>query len=479
LGLHLSGKDFDAPVLQFHGMVFAKAADHQVCITYHLLDFGDLPESEGFDTDLAGNRKGPSHRVDPVNVSGLSALFGAPIMVPGLYLGLTPPDAEVNGLANSLSEGDDNDFSGDYDPLTLGIALGARFPYDDEDLAPSNFSENAIPDVLIAGDTVDFTTLVTNFLPRPATVSLFIDWNGDGFFDNNTERYTRTGFSVPFVPGSAFIGTHALGLPLPTFEDIVVPRTLRAGRIAVRVRLSTEGVLDAYGEAADGEVEDFFIETRSVDFGDLPDATSSTAKDDFHTLFANDGARHVVPASPIVYLGSQVDYEADGTPSMDGFGDDNNVAQSDDEDGIVFLTPMSPGTPAKFSWYGRNSSASDATLSVWVDWDNDGTLEPMNVLSGDMTLLAGQAIGSGARRVITFDVPRRRSRTQVASTSASVSRQPMPTAQRLPCRAWQKTVKWKIIWCRFTRLAIWSGKTATITASRMLRKSASGLKMYG
>lgn len=159
LGLHLSGKDFDAPVLQFHGMVFAKAADHQVCITYHLLDFGDLPESEGFDTDLAGNRKGPSHRVDPVNVSGLSALFGAPIMVPGLYLGLTPPDAEVNGLSSNQANGDDNDNSGDYKPIIIS-------PSGDEDLSPTSFSESAIPDVLIAGDTVDFTTLVTNFLPR-------------------------------------------------------------------------------------------------------------------------------------------------------------------------------------------------------------------------------------------------------------------------------------------------------------------------
>jgi len=67
LGLTLSGSDFDLPVYQFHGIVFAPSAEHTLCITYTLRDFGDLPEPK-FATDLAGGLVGPSHGMDSLDI---------------------------------------------------------------------------------------------------------------------------------------------------------------------------------------------------------------------------------------------------------------------------------------------------------------------------------------------------------------------------------------------------------------------------
>ena len=105
-----------------------------------------------------------------------------------------------------------------------------------------------------------------------------------------------------------------------------------------------------------------------VDFGDAPDAA-------YQTLLASDGARHVLGSN--VYLGSCVDSEADGQPSVSADGDDLGAGAmtfgtcavpGDDEDGVTL--------PANFVT-GENASI-DVTanaaclLSAWMDWNGDG-----------------------------------------------------------------------------------------------------------
>ena len=118
-----------------------------------------------------------------------------------LYIGANPPDAESNGQESANSDGDD----------TNG---------DDEDLAPASFSA-----ALIAGTMVNLTVPVTNFLPRAAAVSVFIDWNNDGVFSNTTERiaWPVTQATVPGAPGMVTPYTATVSythLTLPT-SDLV------------------------------------------------------------------------------------------------------------------------------------------------------------------------------------------------------------------------------------------------------------------
>src|SRR5688572_26304608 len=70
-----------------------------------------------------------------------------------------------------------------------------------------------------------------------------------------------------------------------------------------------------------------------LDFGDAPDS--------YRTTLAFNGARHI--ATPNLRLGAAVDAEPDGQPSISATRDDANGVP-DDEDGIVFLNPIVPGS---------------------------------------------------------------------------------------------------------------------------------------
>jgi uncharacterized repeat protein (TIGR01451 family) len=92
------------------------------------------------------------------------------------------------------------------------------------------------------------------------------------------------------------------------------------------------------------------------DFGDAPDPT-------YPVLRASNGARHRVNG---LYLGAQVDAEPDGLPSPMAGGDD--LAGTDDEDGVVFLTPFEVGGVATV----QVTASLAGVLDVWADFNADG-----------------------------------------------------------------------------------------------------------
>ncbi len=95
--------------------------------------------------------------------------------------------------------------------------------------------------------------------------------------------------------------------------------------------------------------------TLVLDFGDAPIS--------YGTL-APGGARHR-PAGPI--LGALRDAEPDGQPNASATGDDLNT--SDDEDGLVSLSPMTPSGTARLTV----STTGSGFLHAWLDFDRDGT----------------------------------------------------------------------------------------------------------
>ena len=124
---------------------------------------------------------------------------------------------------------------------------------------------------------------------------------------------------------------------------------------------------------------------RAWDFGDAPDPT-------YPTRLASDGARHVVG---LLHLGAGVDPEPDGHPSAGAIGDDTD-ANGDDEDGVVFTTPIARGA----SDAGLDVTASlPCRLDAWVDFDGNGSWgDPGEQIFASTPLAAGT-------NSLTFAVP--------------------------------------------------------------------------
>jgi hypothetical protein len=100
-----------------------------------------------------------------------------------------------------------------------------------------------------------------------------------------------------------------------------------------------------------------------MDYGDAPDDT--LAGFFYPTLFARDGARHIINAD--IFLGDLIDAEPDGQPSILADGDDAN--NLDDEDGVNFRGLMAVGSLAKLSIKASDSGY----INAWIDFDKNGT----------------------------------------------------------------------------------------------------------
>ena len=112
-----------------------------------------------------------------------------------------------------------------------------------------------------------------------------------------------------------------------------------------------------------------------IDFGDAPD-------DPYPTLLANNGARHLMDG--ITYLGDLIDAEVDGQPNIPATGDD--MAVSDDEDGVVFRGPLVAGSPTIL----KVKASVDGKLNVWLDVDRNATwAEAYDHVFMDYNLVAG------------------------------------------------------------------------------------------
>ena len=172
-------------------------------------DYGDAPDT------ASGSATG-NYRTLAIN-SGPRHL-----VVPRLFLGASV-DGEDGSLQNGSANADDtnaapaDDEDGVLNPLDLQAAIGSR------------------PTV---------TLLATNTMDDPATLFGWIDYNGDGVFENRTESAAVT------VPAGTEGDRIVLSFPLvpPGFT----------GTTYARFRLSTDtAAWNSTGPASDGEVEDY------------------------------------------------------------------------------------------------------------------------------------------------------------------------------------------------------------------------------
>ena len=259
----------------------------------------------------------------------------------GAYLGARV-DPEADGQPDPLALGDDNDGSDDDDGVIF-----------------SSLQQGSMAQVTILASTKGY-------------INAWIDFDLSGSWDAGEQ-----------------IIVNSVVVAGPNLFSFAVPSSAVVGQTAARIRFNTTGGLGPTGYAPDGEVEDYLVGIEQdpngdhLDWGDARDPS-------FPTLAASNGASHRIDD---LFLGDLVDPEPDGQPSAWALGDDSDG--SDDEDGIIFLTPIISGSIALV----RVLPTMTGILDAWIDFDGDGTwTQPNNRIFNNETVNPGQ--------ILAFKVPK-------------------------------------------------------------------------
>ena len=189
--------------------------------------------------------------------------------------------------------------------------------------------------------------------------------------------------------------------------SFVVPTDALPGPLFARFRFSSASDLQPYGEAPDGEVEDYMFEVVDFlkDYGDAP-APYPTRKLD-------DGAWHRHGTD--VFLGLVApDADPNGQPNDDATGDDIlPVDLPSDEDGVALDgVQLVAGGQTEVLITVSNTTGSQAYVSAWIDFNADGDWDDAWADGGehvlvDMALAPGEhlvpiQVPSEAVRALTF-----------------------------------------------------------------------------
>jgi hypothetical protein len=287
-------------------------------------DFGDAPDT--------GQGTGPGNYETKLLDNGAYHM----ILPQGPYFDdgskSDQPDGEPDGQPNANAKGDDNDY------LSL--------PNDDED--------GIFIPVLTVGQAATVTITVDDGGSGTggAYVDAWIDYNADGDWIDANEQ---------IVSGWLTQGPNPVVVNVPAGANI--------GQTFARFRInsSSAGLLPTGGPAQDGEVEDYEVTIElEKDWGDAPDPN-------YPTYSASGGAAHsIAGGANALRLGSLIDGDADGQPTNLADGDDV-LDGNDDEDGIVFTSPIVPGIWATVDVTAFAGGASGfAYLQGWMDFNADG-----------------------------------------------------------------------------------------------------------
>ena len=315
--------------------------------------------------------------------------FGADVGMPGVY----PP--------GTISGNDIKDVRFYYDSSTDILYVGLN-TYTiagdvDSDGDPGNTGPN-----LVASGGVD----IANF-GETESFCLFLDLDMDGTYDVIAGVSGLTdifNFSVNVFSGNPTIPQFSFGAALPAHTGALFANPSASQPDLEFTILSFSTLPLSSGSDAnvdifnfntfigssqdDGIGEDFVSGThgpKELDFGDAPDP-------DYPTLLGNDGARHII--TPGIYLGAQIDADADGQPITTALGDDDDG--NDDDDGVYF-----PNLPLEqFSESVVKITASaPGYVNAWMDFNKDGDWD-----DADEHILIDEPVTAGSNW-LAFNIP--------------------------------------------------------------------------
>ncbi|MCE9616276.1 MAG: hypothetical protein K8T26_18540 [Lentisphaerae bacterium] len=276
-------------------------------------------------------------------VLALAACALLAITPAGAQTNLDYGDADAGGFPVLLAQ------DGARHVVTPDVYLGSRI---DADLDGQSSLDALGDDTDAQGDDEDGVVFFSLLVPgQVARLRVTASTNGylQGWFD-----FARTGWSSS---AAQVLSNQVLVAGLQEVE-FPVPAGTWAGPIFARFRFSTQLDVGMTGAAPDGEVEDYRVDIAAVDLGDAPETPPTRS---YPTTLANDGGSHVIVED--LYLGEQIDGEADGQPTDGADGD------GADEDGVVWLTPLTAGRDAAMAVVASTAGY----LHAWIDYDGDGT----------------------------------------------------------------------------------------------------------
>ena len=124
------------------------------------------------------------------------------------------------------------------------------------------------------------------------------------------------------------------------------------------------------------------IASCALDWGDAPDS--------YHTLLSSNGPRHNINTDFPIHLGQFIDSEPDGIPTPGADGDDNNNPVND-EDGVIFTTPLTQGSSAtvQVTVYPLPPKADKGKLNAWIDFNRNGTWEANERIFNELPVTGG------------------------------------------------------------------------------------------
>ena len=342
-------------------------------------DWGDLPDT--FTTST--NVNGPNH-----------------ILVDDLRLGACS-DGETDGAPSAQANGDDENQS----PTTIGGSGTCEDPGDDEDgILFRTFTPNNSAVAICTSIDMLVQATVPASVGSDGVLNAWADLNGDGTFSSGEQFVTDNMPNATIVDTTTplvFPAPAAGGDPLSSVQAVVglqIPcdASLVGQNIGFRFRFTGGAGIggDApFGQANNGEIEDYLLPVYGWDFGDSPECTDASNpncyettvpptldgnyKDTTDSSTTAGGARHIiVPGS--VRLGSSVDPELNGQVSG-GDGDTNTGGDGSEEDGwggtgADILT--SRWDNGQDGFIRVNVSQVDPTLGAciygFIDWEGDG-----------------------------------------------------------------------------------------------------------
>lgn len=229
-------------------------------------DFGDAPDSYGT-ADASGGAK---HGVNS-----------------DIYLGASKPDSDTDGVPSLTADSDDTNAGGDDED---GVAT--------------------LPTLSHLDTSYSISVNATNTTANPARLIAWIDFDGNGTFDND-EAAVRT------VPP----GTTAVSIVVNWSS---IPADIQQGNTYLRLRFTTDSIHagEAKGPKLDGEVEDYAMTITSsgasVTGRVYIDANSSTNQD---TGEAGIGGTVVVLYDTLGNTCQSVSTDANGDYSFNGIPD--------------------------------------------------------------------------------------------------------------------------------------------------------------
>lgn len=138
------------------------------------------------------------------------------------------------------------------------------------------------------------------------------------------------------------------------------------------------------------------LAAQPYDYGDLP-ATYGTLAVDF-------GSRHTVVDG--FSLGSALDVDPDGVPSIFADGDDTD-AEGDDEDGILFLSAglVPCRTDSVRIFLTNTAGLPTAYLDLWIDFNGNGVFDVDNERVTDPTDVEASLLLTPGMNTYTFAIP--------------------------------------------------------------------------